>query len=75
MVSTTYQVVGMTCAKCVEAVTEELSTLDGVGDVGVQLVAGGTSVVTITSATSLQDEAVAAALDEAGDYRLAGSGG
>ena len=72
MVSTTYQVVGMTCSHCVDAVTEELTGLDGVSEVAVQLVAGGRSVVTITSAASLRDEDVADALDEAGDYRLAG---
>lgn len=71
MVSTTYQVVGMTCSHCVNAVTEELAGLDGVSDVGVQLVAGGTSVVTVTSAAFVRAEDVAAALDEAGDYRLA----
>jgi len=36
-----------------------------------ELVAGGTSSVTISSATPLRDETVTAALDEAGSYRLA----
>ena len=73
MVSTTYQVLGMTCSHCVEAVTEELSGLDGVSGVVVQLVEGGKSAVTVTSAGTLRDEDVAAALDEAGDYKLADS--
>ena len=35
-----------------------------------QLVADGTSTLSVTSAEQLTDAAVAAALDEAGDYRL-----
>ena len=35
------------------------------------LVAGGESTVTVTSDVPLATEAVASALDEAGDYRLA----
>ena len=39
-------------------------------DVTVDLVAGGTSTVTVTSVQPVQDAQVAAALDEAGDYHL-----
>ena len=53
------------------AVTSELKSLDGVSDVSVDLVAGGTSSVTVTSAQPLDRAQVAAALDEAGDYHLA----
>jgi hypothetical protein len=42
-----------------------------VNQVSVELVAGRTSTVTITSTAALSDEEVAAALDDAGDYRLA----
>jgi hypothetical protein len=35
-------------------------------------VPGGRSRVTVTSEAGLAEQAVAAALDEAGDYRLAG---
>ena len=70
MTSTTYQVTGMTCEHCVRAVTEELQGLDGVCDVTVELVPGGSSSVTVTSEGPLPAGAVAAALDEAGDYRL-----
>jgi copper chaperone len=38
--TTTYIVSGMTCDHCVEAVTEEVSKLDGVADVDIHLVAG-----------------------------------
>jgi hypothetical protein len=40
--------------------------------VAVELVPGGVSSVTVTSAARLAAPAVAAALDEAGDYQLAG---
>jgi copper chaperone CopZ len=67
----TYQVTGMTCGHCASSVTTELKALDGVSDVNVDLVAGGTSTVTVTSTSPLEDTQVAAALDEAGDYQLA----
>ena len=64
--TTSYAVAGMTCGHCVGAVTQELSGLAGVEAVDVALVAGGTSTVTVTSSGELSDEAVAAAIDEAG---------
>jgi copper chaperone len=64
-----FSVTGMTCGHCVSAVTEEISALDGVTGVTVELVAGGTSTVTVTSTTPLDTSAVAAAVDEAG-YEL-----
>jgi copper chaperone CopZ len=70
MASTTYLVSGMTCGHCVHTVTEELARLADVTGVSVDLVAGGESKVTVTSDAPLATEAVAAALDEAGDYRL-----
>jgi|GraSoiStandDraft_40_1057318.scaffolds.fasta_scaffold414605_2 copper chaperone len=73
MISMAYQVTGLTCAHCVRAVTEELKELRGVGDVMVTLVPGGESAVTVTSEAPLTAEAVTAALDEAGGYRLAGA--
>ena len=72
MTTTTYQVTGMTCGHCAHAVTEELRGLDGVQDVSVELNPGGPSAVTVTSQAPLPPAAVAAALDEAGDYTLAG---
>jgi copper chaperone len=67
----TYSVTGMTCEHCVNAVREEIGALHGVSDVVVDLDAGGTSTIHVTSTTPVGDEQVAAALDEAGDYRLA----
>ena len=67
----TYSVTGMTCGHCEHAVASELKALDGVTDVSVDLVAGGTSSVTVTSADPLDEARVVAALEEAGGYHLA----
>ncbi len=67
MVTATYRVEGMTCEHCVRAVTSELSAIDGVRDVGVDLDSG---TATVTSDAPLDRAAVEAAVDEAG-YRLA----
>lgn len=71
MSTSTYRVTGMTCGHCAGAVTEEISALDGVTSVDVDLVAGGTSTVTVTSDGPLETSAVDAAVREAG-YALAG---
>ncbi|CAM3449736.1 heavy-metal-associated domain-containing protein [Kibdelosporangium persicum] len=65
---TTYTVSGMTCQHCVTSVTEELSEIDGVTDVTVDLATGA---VTVTSSAPLDEVAVKAAVTEAG-YDLAG---
>lgn len=70
MTTQTYHVEGMTCGHCVSAATAELAALAGVTNVAVQLNAGATSVITLTSTTPIEVEAIAAALDEAGDYHL-----
>lgn len=70
MSTQTVAVQGMTCGHCVKAVTEEVSAIPGVTDVAVDLVNGGTSTVTITAAEPVSDEAIAAAIDEAG-YTIA----
>lgn len=67
----TLQVQGMTCGHCAHAVTEELSELDGVTSVDVQLVAGGVSTVVVEAESDLPLDAIRAALSEAGDYTLA----
>ncbi len=71
MTTQTYPVNGMTCGHCVAAVTEEISALEGVTEVAVDLVAGGTSTVTVNSSRPLDPALVAEAVDEAG-YALAG---
>lgn len=71
MTTMTYQVTGMSCEHCAKAVTAELENVTGVREVTVDLVPGGQSAVTVTSEAPLSAAAVEAALDEAGDYRLA----
>ncbi|MEU4683869.1 heavy-metal-associated domain-containing protein [Streptomyces xinghaiensis] len=66
--TTTYRVTGMTCGHCEGAVTEELSALDGVSSVKA---VASTGLVTVISEAPLDDDAVRAAVDEAG-YELAG---
>ena len=63
MTTATYTVTGMTCGHCVSAVTEELTKLDGVQKVDVDLATGH---VAVESDQPLDDAAVAAAIDEAG---------
>jgi copper chaperone len=70
MTTTSYKVTGMNCEHCANAVTGELRRVAGVSAVTVDLVPDGLSLVTVTSAQPLADDAVNAALDEAGDYRI-----
>ena len=67
----TYAVTGMTCDHCVRAVSDEIGALAGVSDVAVDLNAGGTSSVHVSSEQPLTDTDIIAALDEAGAYQLA----
>jgi copper chaperone len=73
MATTTYKVTGMSCGHCVNAVTSELTSLDGVSAVAVDLVPDGVSLVTVTSGAPLPAGIVAKALDEAGGYLLTAS--
>ncbi|MGH3587046.1 MAG: heavy-metal-associated domain-containing protein [Pseudonocardia sp.] len=68
MSETTYTVTGMTCGHCVASVTEEISEIDGVTDVAVDLPTGA---VTVTSQNPLEAADVRSAVEEAG-YQLAG---
>jgi copper chaperone len=72
-ITSVFQVTGMTCGHCVASVTEELSALEGVSAVDVDLVPGGASAVSVASAAPLDAAAVEAAVEEAG-YALAPSG-
>ena len=62
-----FTVVGMTCGHCVAAVTEEVSKLEYVTHVDVDLTSGA---VTIESDGPIDPIAFAAAIDEAG-YEVA----
>ncbi|WP_328316019.1 heavy-metal-associated domain-containing protein [Streptomyces sp. NBC_00388] len=67
-VTLTYQVSGMTCGHCEGAVSEEISAIGGVASVKA---VAATGQVTVVSDAALDDEAVRAAVDEAG-YEFAG---
>ncbi|SCG44980.1 heavy-metal-associated domain-containing protein [Micromonospora inositola] len=69
MVTTTYQVQGMTCGHCVSSVSAEVGAIAGVSDVQVDLASGR---VTVTSESQLDTDTVRAAVDEAG-YDLLGA--
>ncbi|MFI6675182.1 heavy-metal-associated domain-containing protein [Kribbella sp. NPDC050470] len=72
MTTTTYSVSGMTCGHCSASVTEEIGKIAGVQEVSIDLVAGGTSAVHVTSESALDEASVREAVDEAG-YELAAS--
>jgi len=63
---TVYAVHGMSCGHCAAAVTRELSAIDGVAGVHVDL---ESKKVTVGSARPLSEEEVREAVDEAG-YEL-----
>ncbi|MGW0787447.1 heavy-metal-associated domain-containing protein [Streptomyces sp. NPDC002911] len=67
-VTVVYEVKGMTCGHCEGAVSEEISEIEGVTSVEAEAATGR---VTVTSAAPLTDDAVRAAVDEAG-YELIG---
>lgn len=58
-----FNVVGMTCGHCVAAVSSEVSKIDGVTKVDVDLASGA---VTVESDRPVDPNAFAAAIDEAG---------
>jgi copper chaperone len=58
-----FNVVGMTCGHCVGAVTSEVSKIDGVTKVDVDLASGA---VTVESDRPVDPNALVAAIDEAG---------
>jgi len=68
MATTTYQVQGMTCGHCVGAVSAEIGQLPGVAAVDVDLQTGR---VTVTADPPVADDAIRAAVEEAG-YEVVG---
>ena len=64
--STTYDVTGMTCGHCAQAVTTEVEGIAGVTGVQVDVATGKV----VVEGDGFTDEQVAAAVDEAG-YALA----
>ncbi|MET8562512.1 heavy-metal-associated domain-containing protein [Streptomyces flaveolus] len=67
-VTTVYKVTGMSCGHCEGAVSGEISQIPGVSSVKA---VASTGEVTVVSEAPLDEEAVRAAVDEAG-FELAG---
>ena len=63
-----YTVTGMTCGHCVKAITEEVSAIEGVDDVTVDLETGNLAV---TSDRPIDFDRIVEAVAEAGDYSVA----
>lgn len=63
MAQAEYNVTGMSCGHCEASVRAEVSQLAGVEDVRVSAASG---VLTVISSAELADDAVIAAVDEAG---------
>lgn len=63
MTTSTYKATGMTCQHCVASVTKEVSELDHVTHVSVDLPLG---VVNVTSQDEVPTEQIIAAIDKAG---------
>ncbi|HEY2063066.1 heavy-metal-associated domain-containing protein [Amycolatopsis sp. NBC_01480] len=63
MIEHGYTVSGMSCGHCAQSVTEELSAVPGVTEVSVDVETGR---VTVKSTEALAEDAVRAAVEEAG---------
>ena len=69
MTTTTFLVPGMTCGHCKSAVTDELSKINGVTHVDVDL---DSKKVTIESESDVEWQVIVDAVDEAGFEAVAG---
>ncbi len=63
METSEYTVTGMTCGHCERSIREEVNQIPGVEDIRVSFQTGK---LVVSSATSVDDAAVLAAVDEAG---------
>ncbi|GAA1112118.1 heavy-metal-associated domain-containing protein [Arthrobacter flavus] len=66
MSTTTVSISGMTCGHCVDSVSEEISAIEGVQSVTVDLNKGGVSTATVTSDGDLDPGQIGEAVAEAG---------
>ncbi len=66
----TFRATGLTCGHCGNAVMDELSAIDGVREVAVEVVKDGESVISVTADRAITADEVIAALNEAGGYHL-----
>ncbi|WP_022872168.1 heavy-metal-associated domain-containing protein [Nesterenkonia alba] len=60
-----YTVTGMSCDHCENAVSQEVSAIDGVEDIQVSAAAGSLTI-TVLDDVDVPDEVIVAAVDEAG---------
>lgn len=70
--NTTLNIDGMTCAHCVASVTEELTAIDGVSTVDIDLNAGGISTARVESTGPVSEATLSEAVAEAG-YTVVGN--
>ncbi|WP_078107879.1 heavy-metal-associated domain-containing protein [Arthrobacter sp. SRS-W-1-2016] len=63
---TTVNISGMTCGHCVASVIEEITAIDGINGVDVQLNKGGISRAVVTSSENLDPAEVSEAVAQAG---------
>lgn len=68
-VTASFKVTGLTCGSCASRVTSAVSALEDVTAVRVDLVAGGTSTVTVRSNQPVPPAEVRSAVEQAG-YQL-----
>lgn len=66
MSTTTVSISGMTCGHCVDSVTEEISAIDGVQSVTVDLNKGGISTAVVNSESDIDPNQIGEAVAEAG---------
>lgn len=66
MSATTVKATGLTCEHCAMSVREEVSEIENVNEVNVEVVNGGESTVTINHDGELDSAKVDAAIEEAG---------
>ena len=66
MSATTVKATGLTCNHCAMSVKEEVSEIENVTGVEVEVVKDGESTVTIEHEGDLPTESIAAAIEEAG---------
>lgn len=61
-----YAVGGLTCARCIVAVMDEIRTISGVTGVAVDLVKGGLSPLTVTADPAVSADTIRQSVQDAG---------
>lgn len=66
----TVPIAGLHCQGCVNTVTEEISELDGVSSVTIELVTDGISQVHVVAENPIADDVIQSTLDEVGNFQV-----